>query len=132
MGRPKTNWTQVAEWLNYKSEKDMWDDLYVKQGMSGNGLDRHLGYNADSIRGRLRELGYVIKPKGGVNHTGLSISKYRDKLLNARNTIKDLTVWQIHERYGISINHFKRLAKAHGILYKKGRYQRLDNYIGEF
>ena len=62
------NWQRLARTLDYPDEVEMWQDLYLRQGLSIPNLGQRLGYGNFTIRRRLLKAGIPLRGQGGNNH----------------------------------------------------------------
>ena len=76
-------WTEISKKMGYESEKEMWDTEYKNSPQGLDDLSKKMktfycfAPTFPTLRRRLKELDYQIKPPGGKR----MISKYRDKLV---------------------------------------------------
>ncbi len=70
------NWSEMADMLFYKSEFDMWFDLYITKKHSLHRLAEKFGYNHITIKSRLEYYAIPLRSRGGANNT----AKYQQKL----------------------------------------------------
>lgn len=61
------NWKKVARELGYTSEREMWEDMYVKQNNSIESLADRLGYGTHTVKRRLDSVGISTRSRGGHN-----------------------------------------------------------------
>lgn len=58
----------MAKSLGYDTEKEMWEDLYVREGWPISRLSEKLGYGMQTIARRIRWAGLEVRNRGGANN----------------------------------------------------------------
>jgi transposase len=66
---PGIDWNLVAKKLSYTSEKEMWEDLYIRQVLSLSELGKRFGVSFFSIRNALIRNKIPRRSRGGPNNT---------------------------------------------------------------
>jgi len=109
------NWQPIAEHLGFDSPYQMFVTLYNEHGT--NSLEKmaeYLGVCPNSIIRQLKNLKIKIKP------VGPPLKSKTNLLIEKREILKELTVNQIVERFGLSNGRaFRELAKRHNLEYKR-------------
>lgn len=105
-----TDWTPVFSRLGYKSETEMWEDLYIAQGMSITELAKSLGVSRNKIRASLTNCGVPFRGRGGPNHQKLEVT---DELIEE---IKKDGIAAVAKRLRLSYTTvYKRVYQVKGI-----------------
>lgn len=68
MARQAENWLPIANTLGFLTEREMFEDLYLKQEFSLSQLKGILGYSVWTIRNRLVRSGIPLRQRGGPNN----------------------------------------------------------------
>lgn len=61
------NWTDYARSIGYSSERDMLEDMYLKQGLSLSQICARIGCGLHTVNRHLDMLGISKRPRGGCN-----------------------------------------------------------------
>lgn len=63
------DWEDVVLKAGYPTEKAMWEDLYITQGLGLRTLQIRFATSAATLRMRMASQGVRIRPRGGANNT---------------------------------------------------------------
>jgi hypothetical protein len=73
MSRPVVEWDRIAGELGYRTQREMWTELYSKRGMSLLQLSRRFAVSPNTVRNALALSSVPLKGRGGPNNTGLDL-----------------------------------------------------------
>lgn len=114
----QSNWEAEASKLGYKSEEEMWKDLYPKHSL--NELVVKFGRAINTIRARLEYFQIPKRQRGGANNQKVEIDQ---NLLNdvialgvnaaaKKHNIRPQALYQrIYYKYGTSVKELKQKAR---------------------
>jgi len=120
----KIDWEPILEDLGFGSLKEMFKTLYNQPKTNSlNKMAKYLGISTATCIKYMEKNG--IERRAPSTHPPKRKGHYyyiTNKLLAKRNILKDLTVRQIVERFGLKdANQFYCLARWHKLEYKKKR-----------
>lgn len=99
-------WGSLVKTLGYDSEAAMWEDLYLKKGLSFSQMSRKLDVSRNVIREALIRAGIPSKKRGGPNNAHVEMP---DELLDE---IRKDGVAAVAKRLGVRYpTLYKRLRK---------------------
>jgi hypothetical protein len=118
------DWEPIRIDLGFGSLKEMWETLYDKDNHKTNSLSKmakYLGVSTRTILIQLKRFGIARRPAS--THPP-SYKGHRcvaaQKLLQRKHILKDLTVDQIVERFGLKDKYqFYNIARWHSLEYKR-------------
>jgi DNA invertase Pin-like site-specific DNA recombinase len=73
-------WQKIAEENNFKSEKEMFWIMYVQQRKSTTEIGRELYCANTTIIKRLKDIGIILRPRGGNNYKGKIKGKLKGEI----------------------------------------------------
>lgn len=105
------DWDAIAKFLGFECERDMYVELYKKQGFSISQISRKLGFGTATIVRRLGMLGVEKRRRGGPNND----AKHKRRLFRADQRIVFSTSNEVLAKmFGIhssTVYKFKRAMK---------------------
>ena len=118
------DWEPIRIDLGFGSLKEMWETLYDKDNHKTNSLikmAKYLGVSTSTVLIQLKRFGIARRPASSPppsykGHRGVAAQK----LLQRKHILKDLTVGQIVERFGLKDKtQFYNIARWHGLEWKR-------------
>lgn len=87
-------WEEVVRSLDYRSEAEMYANLYTEKGMSINSLAGFFGVSPNTLKKRMKAKKVQIRRPGGPNRLGMSrVTKLTDaQMVNVKQTAEEMNL----------------------------------------
>lgn len=125
-------WNRIALLMGFKSEKDMWDNLYSKTNLGSNSISNRMSIVVDyaptppTVSRRLKALGYQTKKRGGARYRKSKIERIIEVI--GSGVLEFATTPEAIKIIGITLpSTFHKYASKHNLKYIKKRAGRPKN-----
>jgi hypothetical protein len=93
------NWTDYARSIGYSSERDMLEDMYLKQGLSLSQICVRIGCGLHTVNRHLNDLGISKRSRGGCNG---SANQSRKLFLLDQRVVMKHNLYRLARLIGVS------------------------------